>query len=1103
MKKIIILLSLLFAASICRAGLKTDAIYFTVDGTTQTSAAFGAGGGTGSSGPAAYGSLYTKNGAVNQTNISFTTATLTFFANAGISTHAVSNATTDSVTVATSGIFNVYAVFVSSDNSGSSNLHYSICVNGVPSNFSGSFNPINYHIPATITGILSLNVGDVVTLCGFANESPGVGLSIVDSQFIVSSAGGIGGTTIISGGSSTSPLGVFKNGVQISSPTSQINFSGNYWDITLGGTSTGTVKLIGGNTNYIQVSNTLQSGATAYPQYLSVGSTNAIQETPLNVSAYHNGVSYAPILNILNTGNGGFSASSGGVGFSLKNSSLNDAVLSGIYDSGGSLTAGSETGNLNLLVKNSGAFPTWPQIIIDPNKTTITNRLQGYSDLQLNTIGLFYSVGATEKVIWYHNSGNGTWTYNGDTFTLDKKINFLTGVQASSATVIGSNGVGVTYGVTAGSVTVNNLTASQFVKTDANKRLSSQAQISLASEVTGTLSASNFVSTAAYTVSTQTFSGQNTFSNTANSFSGDGSGLLKISSLTATGVTAGSYTNTNLTVDAQGRITAASNGSAGSGGGSSSLGVFQNGTQISSPTAQINFIGPPFSVSLGGSSTATVTLNGSSVTLQGNTFNAANRLLQLSASNLVPNSLLDASSATLQGNTFNVANKLLQLSGSGLITNSLIDGSSITKQGLLIAGSNITLTPSAGALTIAASASSGVSVYPATSTVILSYGLSSSTGVFTSSVTAYSLAVQTGTASNPSIMFPDGSGGVRYGFYKDVPLKAIKIVSDGIGIADFYYTSIGLNYPTTITDSSGIPLYLQSSANNTYSRYSNTAKTKYGFTGLITPDGEDSSLAFGSSVSGVTMSSEAARIDVEPTSARFGNVGINISTPTAKLHVGGTMIVESTFTVSQSTIVLNGTTYYWNAGTGSSGQFLKTDGAARPTLTWGSASAGGGTSSSSFTYTFNAAQANLPGANAPYISNSTNAASAGVFFDESSTQTVTWATILNGYKGGTLYSDVVFTSSATTGTMNWGTYIECKTTNVDALDYDTDSFSTINSTSVTVGATSGMAMKATVALTNQDSCADGDTVRIKLERTAGTNDTAVGKGRVRFLRLYE
>ena len=156
-----------------------------------------------------------------------------------------------------------------------------------------------------------------------------------------------------------------------------------------------------------------------------------------------------------------------------------------------------------------------------------------------------------------------------------------------------------------------------------------------------------------------------------------------------------------------------------------------------------------------------------------------------------------------------------------------------------------------------------------------------------------------------------------------------------------------------------------------------------------------------------------------------------------------------------------------------------------------------------FTYTWNASVANIVNSSAPFISNSTGAASASVYFDEVSTQAVTYSGILNNYNGNALSLDIVFLSTATSGTVNWGAYIECKTPNVDALSYNTDSFSTINSTSVTVGATASMAMKATVALTNGDSCANGDTVRIKLERQAGLLDTAVGFAQQLFIRLFE
>ena len=53
------------------------------------------------------------------------------------------------------------------------------------------------------------------------------------------------------------------------------------------------------------------------------------------------------------------------------------------------------------------------------------------------------------------------------------------------------------------------------------------------------------------------------------------------------------------------------------GGGASTLAVKQSGVSISSPTAVINFMGPPFIAVITGAATAQITLDASSVTLQG------------------------------------------------------------------------------------------------------------------------------------------------------------------------------------------------------------------------------------------------------------------------------------------------------------------------------------------------------------------------------------------------------------------------------------------------------------------------------------------------------
>lgn len=113
----------------------------------------------------------------------------------------------------------------------------------------------------------------------------------------------------------------------------------------------------------------------------------------------------------------------------------------------------------------------------------------------------------------------------------------------------------------------------------------------------------------------------------------------------------------------------------GSGGGSgaSTLQVSLGGTQVSSPTVTVNFDSSTFSGSASPSTTANIGLKPSSATLQGNTFNAANKLLQLDSGGLIPNSLVDGSSVTKLGNSIALGSET-----TGNYVASLVAGQGVT-----------------------------------------------------------------------------------------------------------------------------------------------------------------------------------------------------------------------------------------------------------------------------------------------------------------------------------------------------------------------------------------------------------------------------------------
>lgn len=106
---------------------------------------------------------------------------------------------------------------------------------------------------------------------------------------------------------------------------------------------------------------------------------------------------------------------------------------------------------------------------------------------------------------------------------------------------------------------------------------------------------------------------------------------------------------------------------------------------------------------------------------------------------------------------------------------------------------------------------------------------------------------------------------------------------------------------------------------------------------------------------------------------------------------------------------------------------------------------------------------------------------------------------------GTLKADLgYFMESGTSGNVVWGVQVEA-ITDGDSLDLNSaSSFDTTNNVTSAIPGTAGDPKNATVTLSNKDSVAAGDWVRLKVARKAADgSDTATGFAYLFSVRLRE
>lgn len=278
-------------------------------------------------------------------------------------------------------------------------------------------------------------------------------------------------TLSITGGSGgSSSLQVTRSGVQVSSPTSSLNFYSGDFNINLAGSTTGQIFLNPATTDFIRNSSTAESKTlnitsgtmtTFYSTNETIANSGSLILNPSASLLLYNGTG-ASLATIAASGSGATVNLQIGTGSGSGTTDLTDNVQLDIPGANALLATNSSavivstTPDLGsskftglLPVARGGTGTASPGLVAGTNITSITGT---WPNQTINA--------ATQ-------SGGGGYSLQPATVTvrLDLGMTATTGTYTSSLTVTGAGGIGGTYGIVGGSLTASNLASGQCVQT--------------------------------------------------------------------------------------------------------------------------------------------------------------------------------------------------------------------------------------------------------------------------------------------------------------------------------------------------------------------------------------------------------------------------------------------------------------------------------------------------------------------------------------------------------------------------------------------------------------------------------------------------------------